>query len=152
MQGPLQRTVIRNARLFESDRARFVPGTTAVIEGERIAEATQEPRAMPAGAQVIDAGLQETQQRGLCQGPRLFVAGFPISQTGGHADMRPRSVRGRGFFCSCAGIGLVGAIAYDVGEVRRAVREQVRTGANQIKIMAGGGIASPSYPLEGTQF
>jgi imidazolonepropionase-like amidohydrolase len=32
------------------------------------------------------------------------------------------------------------------------VREQVRTGANQIKIMAGGGIASPSDPLEGTQF
>jgi imidazolonepropionase-like amidohydrolase len=36
--------------------------------------------------------------------------------------------------------------------VRRAVREQVRNGANQIKIMAGGGIASPSDPLEGTQF
>jgi imidazolonepropionase-like amidohydrolase len=39
-----------------------------------------------------------------------------------------------------------------VGEVRRAVREQVRHGANQIKIMAGGGIASPTDPLEGTQF
>jgi imidazolonepropionase-like amidohydrolase len=32
------------------------------------------------------------------------------------------------------------------------VREQVRTGANQIKIMAGGGISSPTDPLEGTQF
>ena len=206
-------TIIRNARLFDSERARFVPGSTVVIEGERIAEVTQEPRPTPAGATVIDAGgrallpglidahvhvvaashdlvglamqpaslvgaeasrimremlhrgfttvrdaagadagLQEAQARGLYEGPRLFVAGYPISQTGGHADMRPRSVRGRGFFCSCAGIGLVGAIAYDVGEVRRAVREQVRTGANQIKIMAGGGIASPSYPLEGTQF
>ena len=39
-----------------------------------------------------------------------------------------------------------------VGEVRRAVREQVRNRANQIKIMAGGGISSPSDPLEGTQF
>jgi imidazolonepropionase-like amidohydrolase len=36
--------------------------------------------------------------------------------------------------------------------VRRAVREQVRNGANQIKIMAGGGISSPTDPLEGTQF
>ena len=36
--------------------------------------------------------------------------------------------------------------------MRRAVREQVRSGANQIKIMAGGGISSPSDPLEGTQF
>ena len=55
-------------------------------------------------------------------------------------------------FCTCAGLGLIGAIADGVGEVRRAVREQVRNGANQIKIMAGGGISSPSDPLEGTQF
>jgi imidazolonepropionase-like amidohydrolase len=47
---------------------------------------------------------------------------------------------------------LIGAIADGVGEVRRAVREQVRNGANHIKIMAGGGISSPSDPLEGTQF
>ncbi len=206
------RTLIRNARLFDSERARFLPGTTVVIEGERIVEVTSESRDAP-GAKVIDAGgramlpglidahvhvvaashdlvslamqpvslvgaeasrimremlhrgfttvrdaagadhgLQEAQQRGLYQGPRLFIAGFPISQTGGHADMRPKGVRGSGFFCSCAGLGLVGAIADGVGEVRRAVREQVRTGANQIKIMAGGGISSPSDPLEGTQF
>ena len=48
------RTLIRNARLFESDRARFVPGTTVVIEGERIVEVTTEPREAP-GACVIDA-------------------------------------------------------------------------------------------------
>ena len=53
---------------------------------------------------------------------------------------------------ACAGLGLIGAIADGVGEVRRAVREQVRNGANQIKIMAGGGISSPTDPLEGTQF
>ncbi len=99
-----------------------------------------------------DQGLQEAQQRGLYAGPRLFIAGFPISQTGGHADMRPKGIRSREMFCACAGLGLVGAIADGVGEVRRAVREQVRTGANQIKIMAGGGIASPTDPLEGTQF
>jgi imidazolonepropionase-like amidohydrolase len=99
-----------------------------------------------------DYGLQEAVARGLFEGPRLFIAGFPISQTGGHADMRPKGVRQREFFCTCAGLGLIGAIADGVGEVRRAVREQVRNGANQIKIMAGGGIASPSDPLEGTQF
>lgn len=99
-----------------------------------------------------DFGLQEAQQRGLFEGPRLSIAGFPISQTGGHADMRPKGVRQREMYCSCAGLGLVGAIADGVGEVRRAVREQVRHGANQIKIMAGGGISSPTDPLEGTQF
>jgi imidazolonepropionase-like amidohydrolase len=99
-----------------------------------------------------DFGLQEAVQRGLFEGPRLSIAGFPVSQTGGHADMRPKGVRTREMFCSCAGLGLVGAIADGVGEVRRAVREQVRNGANQIKIMAGGGISSPTDPLEGTQF
>jgi imidazolonepropionase-like amidohydrolase len=103
-----------------------------------------------------DFGLQEAVARGLYEGPRLFIAGQPISQTGGHADMRPKGVgrgpRGTEMFCSCAGLGLVGAIADGVGEVRRAVREQVRNGANHIKIMAGGGISSPTDPLEGTQF
>ena len=99
-----------------------------------------------------DFGLQEAVARGLFEGPRLYIAGFPISQTGGHADMRPKGVRSREMFCACAGLGLIGAIADGVGEVRRAVREQVRNGANQIKIMAGGGISSPTDPLEGTQF
>jgi imidazolonepropionase-like amidohydrolase len=99
-----------------------------------------------------DHGLQEAVARGLYEGPRLFIAGAPITQTGGHADMRPRGVRGEGFFCSCAGMGLVGAVADGVGEVRRAVREQVRQGANHIKIMAGGGVSSPSDPIDGTQF
>ena len=99
-----------------------------------------------------DFGLQEAQLRGLFEGPRLYIAGFPVCQTGGHADMRPKGVRLKEMFCACAGLGLIGAIADGVGEVRRAVREQVRNGANQIKIMAGGGISSPTDPLEGTQF
>jgi imidazolonepropionase-like amidohydrolase len=99
-----------------------------------------------------DFGLQEAVVKGLFEGPRLFIAGFPVSQTGGHADMRPKGVRTKEMFCTCAGLGLIGAIADGVGEVRRAVREQVRNGANQIKIMAGGGISSPTDPLEGTQF
>jgi imidazolonepropionase-like amidohydrolase len=83
----------------------------------------------------------------------LFISGFPISQTGGHADMRPKGVRtSPAMFCSCAGLGLMGAIADGVGEVRRAVREQIRHGANQIKIMAGGGVSSPTDPIDGTQF
>ncbi|MEO5732350.1 MAG: amidohydrolase family protein [Rubrivivax sp.] len=103
-----------------------------------------------------DFGLQEAVAQGLYEGPRLFIAGFPITQTGGHADMRPKGV-GRGaagsqMFCSCAGLGLIGAIADGVGEVRRAVREQVRNGANHIKIMAGGGISSPTDPIDGTQY
>ncbi|MEQ1806784.1 MAG: amidohydrolase family protein, partial [Burkholderiaceae bacterium] len=97
-----------------------------------------------------DFGLQEAVERGLFTGPRLFIAGWPITQTGGHADARPKGTRE--MFCTCAGLGLFGAIADGVGEVRRAVREQVRNGANQIKVMAGGGIASPTDPIDGTQY
>ena len=99
-----------------------------------------------------DAGLKEAVARGLYEGPRLFIAGRSISQTGGHADLRPRGVRGDGYFCACAGLGLAGVIADGVGEVRRAVREQVRQGVDHIKVMAGGGISSPSDPIDGTQF
>jgi imidazolonepropionase-like amidohydrolase len=98
-----------------------------------------------------DWGLQAAVARGLYEGPRLFISNQPITQTGGHADMRPRGVRGE-MFCSCAGLALLGVVADGVGEVRRAVREQVRQGANQIKIMAGGGVSSPTDPIDGTQF
>ncbi len=98
-----------------------------------------------------DRGLREAVACGLFEGPRLFIAARPISQTGGHADQRPAGVHGP-MFCACAGLGLVGAIADGVGEVRRAVREQVRQGADHIKIMAGGGVSSPTDPIDGTQF
>ncbi|MBP6763420.1 MAG: amidohydrolase family protein [Rubrivivax sp.] len=98
-----------------------------------------------------DWGLQAAVERGLYEGPRLFISVMPITQTGGHADMRPRGVRGE-MYCSCAGLALLGAVADGVGEVRKAVREQVRQGANQIKIMAGGGVSSPTDPIDGTQF
>ena len=99
-----------------------------------------------------DFGLQEAQRLGLFEGPRFYIDDFPVSQTGGHADMRPKGVRSLEIFCACAGLGLIGAIADGVGDIRRAVREQVRNGANQIKITAGGGVSSLTNPLEGTQF
>jgi imidazolonepropionase-like amidohydrolase len=208
----MTRTVIRNARLFDSAAGVFRPGTTVVIAGDRIDAVTQEPLTVHDAAMDIDAagravlpglidahvhvvatshdlaghalqpaslvaaesshlmaamlrrgfttvrdvggadhGLRSAVERGLFEGPRLFIAGKPISQTGGHADMRPQGVRGE-MYCSCAGLGLAGAIADGVGEVRRAVREQVRQGVNHIKIMAGGGVSSPTDPIDGTQF
>jgi len=54
--------------------------------------------------------------------------------------------------CSCAGLGMLGSIADGVGEVRRAAREQIRNGAHQIKVMAGGGVSSPTDPIDGTQY
>ncbi|MGE0315325.1 MAG: amidohydrolase family protein [Lautropia sp.] len=98
-----------------------------------------------------DAGLVQAVALGHFEGPRLFIAGRAITQTGGHGDSRPAFFSGRGCVC-CGAVGLLGAIADGVGEVRRAAREQLRNGAHQIKVMAGGGVASPSDPLEGTQY
>jgi imidazolonepropionase-like amidohydrolase len=97
-----------------------------------------------------DYGIQLAIERGYLKGPRLFIAGAPLTQTGGHADSRPRGVKE--FMCTCAGIGLFPALADGVPEVRRAVREQLRHGSNQIKIMAGGGVSSPTDPIDGTQY
>ena len=97
-----------------------------------------------------DYGVQLAVERGFLRGPRLFISGAPLSQTGGHADIRPRGVKE--FICTCAGVGLFPALADGVPEVRRAVREQLRHGANQIKIMAGGGVASPTDPIDGMQY
>jgi imidazolonepropionase-like amidohydrolase len=97
-----------------------------------------------------DFGLQEAVRRGLFAGPRLYIAAQPLTQTGGHADIRPQGTKE--LVCTCAGLGIFGAIADGDAEVRRAVREQIRNGANQIKIMAGGGVASPTDPIDGTQY
>jgi imidazolonepropionase-like amidohydrolase len=97
-----------------------------------------------------DFGLQRAVEQGLFEGPRLHIAAMPLTQTGGHADSRPQGVKE--MICTCAGLGLVGAIADGDAEVRRAVREQLRNGANQIKIMAGGGVSSPTDPIDGTQY
>ena len=104
-----------------------------------------------------DSGLVQAVERGHFVGPRLFIAGRAITQTGGHGDPRPAYFQGHGgrggLGCvSCGAAGLLGSIADGVSEVRRAVREELRNGAHHITVMAGGGVASPSDPLEGTQY
>ena len=98
-----------------------------------------------------DAGLVEAVESGIFAGPRLFIAGRALTQTGGHGDTRPAFFQNVGCAC-CGAVGILGHIADGVGEVRRAAREEIRNGAHQIKVMAGGGISSPNDPLEGTQY
>lgn len=102
-----------------------------------------------------DMGHREAVENGLVLGPRLFVSGRGISQTGGHGDFRTRV--DHAFPCSCMHLmgGLTGGIARiadGVDEVRRAVRDEVRLGADQIKIFASGGVGSPADPIHFHQF
>jgi len=97
-----------------------------------------------------DRGLWLAIERGLIQGPRFFYSGKAISQTGGHGDMRPLDHHES---CGCGSYsGAISMVADGVDGVRRAVREELRQGAHQIKIMASGGVISPADPLWMNQF
>jgi imidazolonepropionase-like amidohydrolase len=73
-----------------------------------------------------------------------------LSQTGGHGDFRSYE---QPLICPCCQGGTALArIADGVTEVRRAARDELRKGASQIKIMASGGVASPSDPIWNLQY
>ena len=96
-----------------------------------------------------DFGLAMAQQEGLLEGPKLHFCGHALSQTGGHGDMRlpgeDHDPNGRG----CCGIGRV---ADGVDAVRAAARDEIRKGAHHIKIMASGGVSSPTDRIDSTQY
>lgn len=99
-----------------------------------------------------DYGLAMAIKAGLIEGPRLFYAGRALTQTGGHADFRSPEA-GHCGVCLCGqGSNVFGAIADGVPAVRQAAREELRKGATQIKIMASGGVASPSDPIWNLQY
>jgi len=90
--------------------------------------------------------LAQAIEQGLAEGPRLIVCGKALSKTGGHGDARTRydtydPNRWRNNF------GALGRIADGVDEVRVACRQELRQGAQFIKIMANGGVASPTDPI-----
>ncbi|GAA4202513.1 metal-dependent hydrolase family protein [Actinocatenispora rupis] len=99
-------------------------------------------------------GIKQAIDEGLVAGPRIWPSGAMISQTSGHGDFRAPYETPRG---SCGWLShseLVGATAIADGttEVLRATREQLRGGASQIKLMAGGGVASPYDPIDVTEY
>lgn len=98
-----------------------------------------------------DWGLSQAVATGLIPGPRIFPSGKALSQTGGHGDFRPRSDTLEP--CSCAfRAGAIARVVDGVDAVRLAVREEIQKGATQIKIMASGGVASPTDPIGNTQY
>jgi len=99
-------------------------------------------------------GLKQAIDSGLVPGPRIFPSGAMISQTGGHGDFRSRHEIPRGRAGQLSHAELVGAvrIADGVDAVFEAAREQLMLGASQLKLMAGGGVASAYDPLDVTQY
>jgi imidazolonepropionase-like amidohydrolase len=90
---------------------------------------------------------------GLIRAPRFFYAGKILSMTGGHVDYRtPNEKHHTHGYCSCATTNWAGVIADGVDECIKATREELRRGAHCIKIVASGGVMSPSDPIWMNQF
>src|SRR6185312_8485967 len=90
---------------------------------------------------------------GLFRAPRFFYVGKMVSMTGGHGDTRlmEESLHRQGY-CSCGSANALNIVADGVDECIKAVREQFRRGAHCIKIMASGGVASPTDPIWMNQY
>lgn len=98
-----------------------------------------------------DWGIKTAVESGLVEGPRLFVSGRALSQTGGHGDHRHRT--DDTIPCACTSVHDMMSVLVDGPEqVRVAVRNELRKGADHIKIMVSGGVGSPHDALDNTQY
>jgi imidazolonepropionase-like amidohydrolase len=98
-----------------------------------------------------DAGHRRAQAEGLIRGPRLFVSGKALGQTGGHTDFRGYSRADIGDTHRRHLPGL-GRIVDGVPACMAAARDELRLGADFVKIMANGGVATPTDPIDWIQF
>ena len=73
----------------------------------------------------IDFGLRQAIRAGIVPGPRMLVSGQLICMTGGHGWQQGREANGP-------------------DEVRKAAREQIKAGADLVKLMATGGVLTPA--------
>ncbi len=96
-----------------------------------------------------DPGFRLAVEEGLIPGPRLFVCGRILSQTGGHADGRLPTET---YSPVERMAGTMSGIYDGVDAVRSASREQLRQGVDHLKVMAGGGAMSPADEIDTAQY
>lgn len=84
------------------------------------------------GEQYIEMSLRNAINRGFIEGPRMKLSGRVISMTGGHAHFIAREADGP-------------------DEMRKAAREQIKAGADLVKLMATGGSATPGQDIHASQ-
>jgi imidazolonepropionase-like amidohydrolase len=99
-------------------------------------------------------GLKRAIDDGIIAGPRIYPSGAIITVTSGHGDFRKANELPRVIGAPLSRQERTGAsmVADSPDEVRVRVREQLLQGASQIKLTAGGGVASPNSPLDASTF
>ncbi|MGH8188213.1 MAG: amidohydrolase family protein, partial [Steroidobacteraceae bacterium] len=100
----------------------------------------------PGGGEI---GLWLAIEQGVINGPRFFYGGKALSQTGGHGDERHPS---HDELCQCRYSDAISQVVDGEDEVRKACREELRKGADHIKLFISGGVTSPSDPIWMRQF
>ena len=98
-----------------------------------------------------DRGLADAVDSGVIAGPRIYPSGHALSPTGGHGDQRFRVEEAP--LCGC-GTALEYAFRTldGVPEALQGVRDEIRRGASQVKVMASGGVTSVNDPIDSVQF
>jgi imidazolonepropionase-like amidohydrolase len=141
-----------------TEKMLLLPQSTAEMLSARAADAAKDmllrgfTTVRDMGGPVFD--VKRAIDQGKAIGPRIYPSGATVSQTSGHGDSRlpnDRSRRFGGTISRGEQLG-VGFIADGRDEVLTATRENLRAGATQIKVMAGGGAASAYDPLDVTQY
>ncbi len=90
----------------------------------------------------VDVALRNAIRDGLAEGPRMLVAGHAIGSTGGHCDIAPFPPE------RVAPLGPRDGVCNGAEQCRLAVREQMKYGADLIKICASGGVLSEADPVD----
>jgi imidazolonepropionase-like amidohydrolase len=99
-------------------------------------------------AGLADVGVKIAVEQGLIAGPRMIISVMPLSITGGHFDF----CRDSGFNVKVSYPGLPESLCDGSEEVRKRVREIIRSKADFIKVMVTGGVMSANDAPEHTQF
>ncbi len=98
-----------------------------------------------------DWGLRTAVSEGSLLGPRMYIAGRALSQTGGHGDLRRRTDDEMSCQCGNA-LAMLSVVADGKSAVQAAAREQLRQGVDHLKVFVSGGVVSPSDPLASVQY
>ncbi|WP_116204649.1 metal-dependent hydrolase family protein [Amycolatopsis circi] len=132
-----------------AERASWTPGYAAVRALREAGRMLRRGFTTVRDVGGADHGMARALAEGLMPGPRLVFGGKALSQTGGHGDARPLSDDS---MPCCQHEPGFARIADGVDAVRTAARDEFRKGAQHLKMLLSGGVASPHDEVSAVQY